>query len=115
MKVLVAQGTTPAGVGLVLVENRHGEWDFRLTSPCCGALFANRGYVYVKSRGREESISAFCEGCDADYSSYMFKCGSTLYHDYPATGHGSSSKEASSWVARALGYPNDGSLEITVE
>ena len=117
MTTLIGAGSSPSGLGLVLVPSQHeGDWDFRLTTPCCEALFVNQGRTYVNFRKRYESISAFCEKCKVNYTDYMFECGSTLYYNNPATGPGSSSKGAAeSWIARALGYPDDGSFKITVE
>lgn len=113
MITVVDYGSTPSGFGLVIDGDDEDGWNFRFSSPCCGAFLANRGSVYVKSRKKVESISAFCEDCGADYSSFMFDCGSTLYISNPVPKPGAAAVSAGDWIRRALGYNYD--FQITVE
>jgi hypothetical protein len=101
--VLVGHGTTPTGVGVVLTT----EDKLTFTSPCCGALFIERGQSALD---KNWSISAWCKSCDKEWTTLMFETEAVLYFEQELE-HVNDDKR---WLAGGLGVPED-QLEVTVE
>lgn len=101
--VLVGHGTTPTGVGVVLTT----EHKLTFTSPCCGALFLERGQSTLHPNW---SISAWCKKCELEYTELMFETESVLYFEADVETIHSDKR----WLAGGLGVPED-QLEVTVE
>lgn len=106
---VVAPGSTPTGVGLVLVARADGNY-FRFTTQCCNALFVNRGQ---SAEDPDWSISAWCSVCDTEYTRLMFKCGAVLYHDTSKLERLDGDLD---WLANGLGYDRETEdFQVTVE
>lgn len=105
MKQILAPGSTPTGVGLVLTLSNT----LRFTTPCCNVLFTERGQSVLNASW---SISTWCSNCETEYTKLMFDSEAVLFYDLELSE--ARAGRQLRWLAGGLGVSQN-ELEVTVE